>query len=462
MKRWAAGIVGVALLGLIALMWWSRAATEPSDLVVEVQRGSLVSDLTVTGVLKPVQSITYRSPVPGRELEITWLAEEGSHVEPGDPLVHLDTTELERDIDRQRQDLRQLRLDLQAAHGERQEAESAVRMAAEGDGALSLAEAQAGLQLAERKRDRLAEAYAGLRPLLARGFITRDELSRTASDLEQAEQELQLARKRADVVERLTHPRDQQRANVALAQKQAQVENVVGRVEEAEARLHVLTALLEACHIVARGPGLVVHEPWLGANPRRKVRVGDRVTSSQAIVTIPEIARMTVEASVAEAELHAVRPGQAAVVHIEAFPGLQVPGRVVRVGSVAAALADRPLDDKRFELIIEVDSGEEALRPDMSARADVRIAEEPDTLLVPLAAVSIGTGGATVRLVQGGRRVERRVELGASNARFVSVRAGVAEHDRVWLGGGPRDGDAGMGAAQADGVVSGDGRVRSR
>lgn len=425
----AVAAVVVAVLGL----WRLGRGSDAAPLTAPVTRGSLASDLTVTGTLKPVRSITYRSPVPGRELEIVWLADEGARVAAGDPLVRLDTSELERDIERQRQELRQLRLDLLAAHGERQEAEAAVQMATEGDGALSLAEAKASLQLAEKKRDRLSETYEGLRPLLARGFITRDELSRTQSDLEQAEQDLQLARKRADVVERLAQPRAQQRAEVTLAQKRAQVEAMVGRVEEAEARLTTLTGLLEGCRLVARGPGLVVYETLLSANPRRKVRVGDRVTPSQAIVTIPEVSRMTVEASVAEAEVQAVRAGQAAAVHVEAFPGLALSGRVVRVGTVAAAQPDRPLDDKRFELVIDVEETEDSLRPEMSARADIRVAEEQDTLLVPLAAVAVDAGVARVRVSDGRAFSERVVQLGASDRRFVSVRSGLREGERVVL-----------------------------
>ena len=33
----------------------------------------------------------------------------------------------------------------------------------------------------------------------------------------------------------------------------------------------------------------IVYEPFMSASPRRKVRVGDRVSASQGVVTIPEV-----------------------------------------------------------------------------------------------------------------------------------------------------------------------------
>jgi multidrug resistance efflux pump len=428
---------GVVLMSLVAVVavgaaFWRRADVDPS-LVAVVQRGTLTAQLTSTGTLRPIQSLTYRSQIVGREVEILALAPEGSRVQEGDLLVRLDATELERDVERQRQDLRQLQMDLQVAHSERQDAEAAVRMVAEGEGALTVEEARTRLQLAQKKAERLRQEFDQLKPLMDKGFITRDELARTANELEQAEEELSLARKRADVVVQLTHPREKQRAALQLAQKQSQLENVVGRVQEAESRLQQASALVDSCAIYARRPGLVVYEEFMNASPRRKIRVGDRVSPTQGLVTIPEVNRMLVEASVGEAEVHRVRPGQAAMVRVEAFPSLRLTGRVVRVGTLASASADRPLDDKRFELIIEIDPTDAELRPEMTARADILVGTRENVLLLPVHAV-FEEEGAFVAHVAGLAGAEtRRLELGESNDQFVEVIAGVSEHERVML-----------------------------
>ena len=426
------GVVVVVAVVLVARAFWQERPIDPA-LVAVVQRGTLTARLTTAGVLRPVQSLTYRSPLLGREVEILELAVEGTRVAAGDLLVRLDSTEIEHDIERLRQELRQMQLELQVAHGERQDAEAAVTMASEGDGALSVEEVRTRLQVAQRKAERLRQEYDDLKPLIEKGFITRAELARTESDLEQSEEDLALARRRHDVTVHLTHPREKQRAAVQLAQKQSQLENLVGRVQESGARLQELVAMAKACTVYARRPGLVVHEPFLNASPRRKVRVGDRVSPSQGIVTIPEVSRMMVETSVTEAEVHRVRPGQPAAVRLEAFPDLRLTGRVVRVGTLASSTAERSLDQKRFDLIVEVDPTDAELRPEMSARVDVTLGVRENVLLLPVDAVFEDQGTFVVH-VEGWRGVEtRRVDLGESDDRVVVVMGGVREHERVSL-----------------------------
>jgi multidrug efflux pump subunit AcrA (membrane-fusion protein) len=177
----------------------------------------------------------------------------------------------------------------------------------------------------------------------------------------------------------------------------------------------------------------VVYEDFLGAGQRRKVRAGDRVTPSQGIVTIPGLARMRAEASVREADVHRVRPGQAATVRVEAFPDASLAAKVVHVGTLARTSADRPGDEKRFELVVELEPSDLDLRPDMSARVEVAVGERRDVLLAPVNAV-FEREGARVCHVLGLFGAETRpVELGESDDVFVEVRSGLAEGERLAL-----------------------------
>jgi HlyD family secretion protein len=347
--------------------------------------------------------------------------------------VRLDATELVREVERAQQDVRQSELEVQVASIDRQEAEAAVRGMAEGEGALTLEEMRTRLRLAEQKVERLRQELEQLKPLMERGFITRDELKKTADDLEQSEQEAALARRRADVVITLAHPRDSRRAALQLAQKESALANARAKADEARRRLRLLREQVDACSIYARRPGLVVYEEFLNASPRRKIRVGDRVTGSQGIVTIPEVDQMLLEASVSEAEVHRVRPGQPAVVRIEAFPELRLPGTVTRVGTLARSSADRPFADKRFDLIVALDTATVDLRPEMSARADIVVGTRSDVLLLPINAIFERQGQPVAHVVQAQRLETRHVEVGESTDTMVEIRAGVAAGERVML-----------------------------
>ncbi len=267
--RWMA-VAGVLVFALIAAVFWVRAGAD-DGMVVEVSRGELTARLTSSGTLKPIQSITYRSPVPGRDIEIRDLAPEGSRVQAGDVLVRLDTTDLEIELARVRQENRQAQMDLQVAEGEWDEAGAEVKAVTEGEGALTVEEARSTLQRAQKKAERLRQEYEKLRPLLDKGFITREELARTEDSLEEAEEELLLARRRTEVIVQLSHPREQKRAALALAQKAAQLGNAAHpRQRNRAAAQH------------ADQPGERVHHPRPRAGPGRLRRKSQRQSAAEA------------------------------------------------------------------------------------------------------------------------------------------------------------------------------------
>jgi HlyD family secretion protein len=423
-------VVGVCAITVFA--YWAKAGADDS-LVATVTRGDLTARLTSSGTLKPIQSLTYRSPIPGRDVEIRDLAPEGSRVNAGDMLVRLDTTDLELELTRVRQEHRQAEMDLQVAEGEWDEAGAEVKAVSEGEGALTVEEARSIFQRAQKKAERLRQEYEHLKPLLEKGYITRDELARTEDQLEDAEQELILARKRSDIIVQLSHPREQKRAALALSQKSAQLGHARTRVAEIQLRLDTLVRLIDGCTIRARSAGLVVYEENLSANPRRKLRVGDRVFATQGIVTIPEVNRMLVEASIGESEVHRVQAGQLAEVQVEAFPDLKLTGKVTRVGTLASSSANRPFDDKRFDLIITLDPTNAELRPEMSIRADVVVGTRTGVLMVPVTAVFNNQGSRVVYVTSATGTETRLVDLGESNDRMVEIVTGLREGERVSL-----------------------------
>ena len=427
-RRWLP--VGAACGLLVAGSWYWHVG-EPDAASVVVRRGTLVSTLTVSGTLRPVDAPVYRSPLVGREAEIVFLAPEGTRVAEGDLVAQLDTTELERDRDRLTQELRQVQMEAQVADIDWQVARGAIDDLQAGEGALTVEESQARLERARRKAMRLRQELAELEPLMARGFLTRDEFARTADALDQAEEELRLASRRAEVLATETRPREQQQATLVLAQKAAQREHVRARLRDVEARVALVAQQIESCSLFARAAGLVVHEPFMNASAPRKIRVGDRVTASQGIVTIPEVARMVVETSASERDMHRLRVGQPATISLEAYPDVRLAGRVLRVGTLARQTG--ATDDKRFDLLIEVDPGEIDVRPEMTARADVRLAERTGVLLVPITAVAVADG-VSVATVAGRQGLETRVvRLGETSDTLVEVTDGLVEGERVAL-----------------------------
>jgi len=425
-------VAGSVLAGVIVAGGLQLSGSDKT-LYATVRRGNFPVTLAEAGSLKAAESLTYRSLLIGRETEITFLAPEGLQVRAGDVVVRLDDTEMTAELDRAIQAHRQSLIDQEMAKADLLDAQTAVTGLAEGEGALGLQEAQTAVRLAERKVDRLKQESDSMQPMLARGYITRDELDRAALQLEEAQAAADLAKKRVDVMTRTTRPRDQDKARVALAQRQMQHEQAQLRVREAEARVAGFREAIDSCTIVARRPGLVVYEEYLGSAPRRKIRVGDRVTPSQGLVTIPEVNRMLVVSSVRESDVHMIRTGQIAAVDVEAYPGQKLTGHVLSVGSLAHAQIERPWEDKRFDLIVEIDPNSVQLRPDMTARLDVHIDEARDALMVPVSAVFKRGASSVVHVVRRWNVDTVPVRSGRSNGTVVEIVSGVQDGDRVRL-----------------------------
>ena len=157
------------------------------------------------------------------------------------------------------------------------------------------------------------------------------------------------------------------------------------------------------------------------------------MTGSQGLITIPDVNRMLVEASVSEADVHRIQVGQKTIVRLESFPDLRLTGQVSRVGTLARSSAERPLEDKRFDLIVDLDSTRADLRPEMTARVDIQLGDRPGVLLLPVNAV-FDRQGVFVCHVLGRLGIEtRQVQLGESSDLFVEVVSGVREGERVLL-----------------------------
>jgi multidrug resistance efflux pump len=457
-------LLALVTAGSMLVMVWDGAAADETTTAI-VRRGSLTVKLTMSGILRPLESTTYRSPLAGREAEIVVIVAEGTRVDEGDLLIRFDVVTLQRELDRANQELRQVQVDLQVAEIEWQEGQAAIDSLSEGEAALTIEETRTRLQNAERKVARLREEQQTLAPLMEKGFITREELRKTADELAQAEEDLALARRRTDVLVERTFPRERRKAELQLAQREAQRQNVRVRVDEMRARVAQLRAAIENASVYARHAGLVVHEENLAASPRRKIRLGDRVTESQGLVTIPQVNRMLVETSIGEADVQRVRPGQPATVVLEAFRDRDLTGRVTRVGTLARASAERSFDDKRFDLIVELDPSDIDLRPEMTARVDVFVAERPNALLVPVNAV-FERQGLPVLHVFGRFGVDTRpVRVGETGDGMTEVLAGVAEGERIMLvdvasTAAPQAAPAGQlqGVPPAAGAIGGAGR----
>lgn len=128
----------------------------------------------------------------------------------------------------------------------------------------------------------------------------------------------------------------------------------------------------------------------------RSVEVGQSVAASFQAPTLFEIAEnleeMQLKANISEADIGKVKEGQDATFTVDAYPDKTFRAKVDRVNfgsgdSSSSSSSSSSTDIVSYIAKMDVDNKSLLLRPDMSATADIVIAQAKDVLLVPNAAL---------------------------------------------------------------------------
>jgi len=362
------------------------AASAGAELVAE--HGTLRPRALLTGELRAARAqdvVIPRSPT--WQMQIRWMAEDGTRVRRGEKVLELENDEFARALEDKR---------LEAA----QKAEELVRLRAEAE----LAEAEARFAVRQKQAELAkAELAAAVPPELV-----------SAHDYQQA----QLARERAAV--------DLAKAEeeLAAARRAGAADVEVAAIELAGARreIEVAEQARGALSLEAPGDGILIHEehPWEG----RTLQVGDTVWVGFTVMRIPDLTSMMVEAELPDVDDGEVAPGMAARCTLDAHPDLVFPGRVTEVSPIARRDEGRGLR-RHFRVRIGLDGGDpERMRPGMSVKVEVLGEPAAAGLLVPRAALDLEADPPRVRLAGGGWR---RVRVAACDAQRCAVEAADGE-----------------------------------
>ncbi|GAB4241751.1 MAG: hypothetical protein Kow00109_17320 [Acidobacteriota bacterium] len=378
------------------LQAWEWVAVERQDLSVTVPG---------TGQVRARRSVDISSPVVGNQyrFKIAWLAPEGAQVQAGDRLVVFDGRELQQ---RLQEDQGQLQKAQQTLERTRASLELQIQ-----DLELQIEEARAA---EARARNKLAGAREFESILQAR----------------EAQLQLELAEKRTRFLE------------TKLAAVRRRTESQIRILEEQIAfyRRRVEAGRESLAKLEVRAPiaGIVVYAAdWRN----RKRQVGDEVTPSDTVLSLPDLSSLFVEGFIQEMDLWKVRLGQDARLSFDVLPGEPVSGKLVNLGEVLEAVSpQRPIKNLRVELEL-AGNLPPVLRPGMSARFELLVEELHDVILLPAAAVQEREGRFYV-LVQGRPGIEEReIRVGRTVGESVVVESGLEVGERVAVPRGPSPGE---------------------
>jgi RND family efflux transporter MFP subunit len=203
------------------------------------------------------------------------------------------------------------------------------------------------------------------------------------------------------------------------------------REKDKEAKLE---KQIKNCTLLAPLDGIVVY----GNDPDRPFRppvivVGAKVRERQIIFHVHDVdGPMRVNIKVPEAEADGIKRGLAARIHVDAFPGVMLTGKVESINPRPDTNRLFSPDITVYTARVTIDKGPPGLRPGMAAQVEVLVNEFDNVLTVTRFSVLHfdGKDHVAVKRPDGGFDW-REVTLGVSNDTSVEVKQGLQSGEAV-------------------------------
>jgi HlyD family secretion protein len=167
-----------------------------------------------------------------------------------------------------------------------------------------------------------------------------------------------------------------------------------------------------------------IYAPMSGTVSELNKEAGEMALGSQfqadVILVIADLKEMEAQVDVDENDIVNVALGQPAEIQVDALPGQTVKGVVREIGSSANATGTGTAEQKtEFEIKIGITDPTTALRPGMTATADIVTKTNPSALSVPLQSVALRTVDQLVK--KGEKRKDAEARFKADRDGFVEI-----------------------------------------
>src|SRR5262245_23226993 len=320
MKRALIGLIIVAAIGAGAGAYYKfRNGQDVQVQTSPVTRGEIVDTVGASGTLQAVTTVQVGSQVSGN---IQWLgADFNSIVKKGQVIARLDPSLFEAQLQQTNANLNQSRANLSKAQSE-----------------------------LERTKVQLTDAqqkYTRAKELAERSLLPQSELdaAKVAVDTAQA----------------------------GLASQQATVTQAQAAVTQSQASVNQSQVNLAHTVITAPIDGIVT---------QRSVDVGQTVAASMQAPTLfviaADLTKMQVNASIDEADVGRIRPGQHVTFRVDAYPTDTFDGTVVQIRLQPVVQQNVTT----YGTVIDVPNAQLKLKPGMTANVKLEIAKRSDVLRI--------------------------------------------------------------------------------
>ncbi len=407
-----------------------------NPITCRVTREAFVNEISARGDVQSAVNVEVRCEVRAGQhswVRILEVIPEGTHVEPGDLLIRLDSTALETEREQQKIYCEQAKAAAAAARAKYEIARHAKQVYLEAEHKLQKEELEVARLAASQRAQKAEQQLAASRKLEARGYVTAQQLRADEFALAAAETELKLAQLKLDMLDKYTKPKRLKEAESALATTGVRLEAAEFYEKVSREKLADLEAQIGKCVVRAPVAGDVVLAHLHHNDHSHMIAPGESSFQNRVLVRLPDFRHMQVKAKIEEDKIAVVRPGLPVAITLEAFPEVELSGEVVRVNAYPEPDLWHASGIKTYESTVRIDSSLEGLRPGLTADLRIRVERLEDQLQVPCQAVfRHGDKAYCIAEDEGGWEA-REVTLGSTNGKAVVISSGLEEGQSVVL-----------------------------
>lgn len=400
LKRWIMAAVGVLVIAAGALWFYTstKAAAGVNEReLLTVQRVDFPLLVSATGILEATRSVSISPPQIRREnrFKLTRMVDEGTEVSEGDFVMEFDSSDVARRLRDETANFQSVQEEYQK---KRSDSDIQLRQAR-----LSLEQAKADYEKLENKLSQQAEVESAI-------VIEETRIQRDA------------AKKNVEFLEK----------KLQYQEASAQLNLQISRSNESYYRQRMDTLMDAIDSLTVRAPisGVAIYKRDWNNEPKQ---IGSYVFSMETVLEIPDLSTIRAKLLVDEVDAGKVKPGQEANIVVDAVQGKTFRGKVTSVSSILKqATYDRPL--KIVETFVGLEGSDfKQLRPAMSVKAQIKVGQYTQALVIPLSSIQERDGRSFVQMWQPDKKEWewREIQLKTNDGLTAVVESGLQADEKI-------------------------------
>jgi RND family efflux transporter MFP subunit len=288
-------------------------------------------------------------------------------------------------------------------------------------------------------KDSVVQMENNLRSILASATVLREaheqQVRSARADWNKAILDLQTAPTRSEIdaedyklaVEETEATYKALRLQTPLVEEsqQAQIRAAELNLDQARIELQRAEANVRKMTIKAPIDGVVVMASIVRNGEVGQIREGDQVNAGQPFMSIVDPRSMVLDANVNQVDAERLRLGMKAAVHLDAYPGVELPGTVTGMGAMSKESSFRANYVGELPVRITINGTDQHLIPDLTGSAEIVLKVDTGTVAIPRAAIFEQNGVRFVYCKQADGWTRRQVQVGTESFTVAAIRGGL-------------------------------------